>query len=83
MMRCVARNELVQLLGISVRRLREENGWSQEELAARAGLHRTYIGAVERGERNITLRTLATLAATFDLSPAELLAEAEDGRRKR
>ncbi|MBI2924366.1 MAG: helix-turn-helix transcriptional regulator [Verrucomicrobia bacterium] len=57
----------------NLRRLRLEREWSQEDCAEKCGLHRTYIGAVERGERNITLATLDTLAAAFGISPAELI----------
>jgi transcriptional regulator with XRE-family HTH domain len=57
----------------NLRRLRLERKWSQEDCAERCGLHRTYIGAVERGERNITLATLDTIAAAFEVSPAELI----------
>lgn len=56
-----------------VRELRERLGLSQDELAHRAGLHRTYIGAIERNERNITLRTLARLAIALKCRPADLL----------
>lgn len=59
-----------------VRELRERLGLSQDGLAHKAGLHRTYIGAIERNERNITLRTLARLAAALHCHPADLL-EAE------
>lgn len=42
--------------------MRQQKGWSQEDLAAKSGLHRTYVGAVERGERNISLLNIAKLA---------------------
>jgi transcriptional regulator with XRE-family HTH domain len=61
-----------QIVAASVRRLRQKNGWSQEELGARAGLHRTYIGAIERCEENITLRTLDLLANALTVAPVEL-----------
>lgn len=48
---------------------------SQEELADMCDLHRTYVGSVERGERNVTLSTLETLAATLGVSIPELLTE--------
>jgi len=56
-----------------VRSLRISKGWSQEELAARCGLHRTYIGAVERAERNITIGTLYKLAHALGCDAADLL----------
>jgi transcriptional regulator with XRE-family HTH domain len=59
-------------LGERIRKLRMRKGWSQEEFAAISGLHRTYIGAVERGEKNLTVSTLLTLAKTLDTSVAQL-----------
>ena len=56
-----------------VRQLRKERGWSQEAFAARCKLHRTYVGAIERAEENLTLRTLDKLAMALRVSPAELL----------
>ena len=49
-----------------IRETRLKKGWSQEELASQCGLHRTYIGAVERNERNITLLTLARIARALN-----------------
>jgi transcriptional regulator with XRE-family HTH domain len=48
--------------GQKVRDLRRERGFSQEELAARAGVHRTYLGGIERGERNPSLKNIAAIA---------------------
>lgn len=49
-------------LARNLKRLRTEKGWSQEELADQAGLHRTYVSGVERGVRNPTITIVATLA---------------------
>lgn len=54
-------------LGLAIRQFRSERGLSQEELAARAGLHRTYIGDVERGVRNPTLLSLLRLAEALEV----------------
>jgi transcriptional regulator with XRE-family HTH domain len=62
-------------LGRGVRRCRKRVGLSQEELAERAGLHRNYVGLVERGERNATAAALLALARALQVPPAELWAE--------
>jgi len=54
--------------------LTRPGGWSQETLALNAGLDRTFVGAVERAERNITLATAEKLAQAFNLTVADLLA---------
>ena len=64
---------LQQAFGRAVRRRREALGISQEELADRAGLHRTYIGDVERGERNISLVNIVKLAKALRVRPGALL----------
>jgi transcriptional regulator with XRE-family HTH domain len=61
--------------GIAVRRLRHRLGISQETLAERADLHRTYISDVERGSRNVTLTTMERLARGLEVSMASLLAQ--------
>jgi transcriptional regulator with XRE-family HTH domain len=68
-------------LGRRVRQLRMSMGWTQEELAARCGKHWTYIGGIERGERNPTLRVLASLAKAFSIPLARLLSFRKDGKR--
>jgi transcriptional regulator with XRE-family HTH domain len=69
--------DLAPRVGRAVRQLREANGLSQEELAAEAGLHRTYISLVERGRRNITVDALSQIAEALGVYPSRLIAEAE------
>ncbi len=73
---------MTQILADSIRAYRKANRISQEELADICELHRTYVGSVERGERNVTLSTLETLASALGVSVPELLTRRvfEDGR---
>ncbi len=64
--------QIQRKLGDRIRRLRSRKGWSQEQFAAISGLHRTYVGAVERGEKNLTISSLHTLAKALDTSIAQL-----------
>ena len=59
-------------LGKRIRTLRKEKKWSQEELAAECNLHWTYIGQVERGERNPTLQSIQVISEAFGLKISEL-----------
>jgi transcriptional regulator with XRE-family HTH domain len=59
--------------GERIRTLRKQAGWSQEELAATCGLHRTYVGAVERGERNVSLINIVRLARALRVKPTDLM----------
>lgn len=63
----------LRAFGTAVRAVRLQKGLSQEALADAAGLHRTYIGSVERGERNIALANCYALAEALDVSLPELL----------
>lgn len=62
----------LQRFGDRIRELRQESGLSQEALANRAGIHRTYMGGIERGERNVCLRNVFRLARALGVSPKEL-----------
>jgi transcriptional regulator with XRE-family HTH domain len=62
-----------EIFGHNVRRIRNEVGLSQEELAFRSKLHRTYISSLERGERNVSLENIFAIARALDVSPGELL----------
>ena len=68
-------DELIRTLSENLRRQRKRHGLSQEELADRCGLHRTYIGSVERGERNVTLGSLEVIANSLDVSIPWLLSK--------
>lgn len=60
-------------LGRKIREQRIVIGLSQEELADASGLHRTYIGSIERGERNISLQNIVLIARALSVSPSTLL----------
>ncbi len=66
-------SELLTKFGTRIRTLRTARGLTQEKLAELTGFHRTYIGMVERGERNISLNNIGTFAETFQISLPELL----------
>ncbi len=61
------KNILIQF-GCNVKRLRRSKGWSQEYLASRAKLHRTYIGSIERGERNVSLLNIERIAKALGVA---------------
>jgi CheY-like chemotaxis protein/DNA-binding XRE family transcriptional regulator len=73
-------NGLQAHLGATIRKHRKQLGITQEELAWRADLHRTYIADIERGGRNVTLRSIANLAKALRVSVDALLSTAEEGR---
>jgi transcriptional regulator with XRE-family HTH domain len=62
-----------ELVAQNIRELRNERGWSQDELAARAGLHRTYIGTIERAEQSITVDSMEKLAVALHVKVGRLL----------
>jgi transcriptional regulator with XRE-family HTH domain len=65
-------------LGRAIRRARTDRRFTQEELAHRSGLHPTYVGGIERGERNPSYANIVKLANTLGLRPWELLRDADD-----
>lgn len=75
-------SNLLTAFGRRVRELRTQRGLSQEQLAELTSFHRTYIGMVERGERNLSLSNIASFAKVFELSISELMNfETERGGR--
>jgi transcriptional regulator with XRE-family HTH domain len=62
-----------QLFGERVRSFRARIGLTQEQLGAAAGLHRTYVGGVERGERNVSLMNILRLAVALQVDPGDLV----------
>ena len=65
--------DVLLAFGDAVRRNRLSLGFSQEELAARAGVHRTYIGMIERGEKNVTLKNIEKIAGALQIPMHRLL----------
>jgi transcriptional regulator with XRE-family HTH domain len=63
--------------GVAVRELREQRGLSQEALAFEVGVHRTYMGSVERGERNVSLKNIVRIASALGVCASELMTSAD------
>ncbi len=70
----ISNSEILKKFGDRVRQLRKQKDISQEELAHRADLHRTYIGMIERAEKNITLLNIEKIANALEVEISELLA---------
>jgi transcriptional regulator with XRE-family HTH domain len=70
--------DLQRSFGRNLRRFREAQGLSQEAFADVLEVHRTFVGGVERGERNLTLRTVERLSARLDADPVDLLGSLPD-----
>lgn len=78
----VPRSSFHLAFGRAIREIRHELGISQEELALRADIQRSYLGGIERGERNPSLTNIVKIARTLEVPPSEILRRAEgDGRR--
>lgn len=73
-------NNHLLVFGKKVQSLRHEQNLSQEELAAKAGLHRTYIGMIERGEKNITLTNILKVSIALDTNASKLLENIKYGQ---
>ena len=69
----MADSEILKKFGERVRELRKEGGWSQEDFAEECGMDRTYMGGVERGERNLRLRNIERIAEALEITIADLM----------
>ena len=69
----MAEGQLQRIVGLNVARIRRALKQSQEGLADQLDVHRTYLGAVERGERNLTLKSVERLAMKLGVEPLDLL----------
>lgn len=65
--------DIREALGANLKRLRSLKGWSQEQYAFEAGIHRTYVSDIERGARNPTIEILVKLAKPLGVEPADLI----------
>lgn len=73
--------DLQRRVGDHLRRIRLARGYSQEAFAEIVGVHRTYMGGLERGERNLTLRSLERIAETLEMDPLDLLKPSRRSKR--
>lgn len=74
------KQKLVERVGQAMLKCRLEQGYSQEDFATQIAMHRTYYSAVERGEKNLTLRTLERICDGLSVAPSDLLHAAENER---
>lgn len=77
----MAKKNTLHLLGEEIRARRKARGLNQDELAAKAGLHRTFISGVERGQKNISILSLEAITSTLRVSMTEIIAAVERGQR--
>lgn len=77
-----AKDPLLRQLGDFLRAAREERGWSQEDLAFECRLHRTYVGAVKRGEYNVTLLSLRRITDALGISLADAVGSLPQSRSR-
>jgi len=69
----VASGDLQRIFGASLRAVRQERGLSQESFADEVGVHRTYMGGIERGERNLTLKSVEFICSRIGVDPLDML----------
>lgn len=74
-------DDIVQVVGERIRSFRKERGLSQEELAHQASLHSTYIGQLERGEKNATIESLFKVTNALGITLAELFNNTHSGQK--
>ncbi len=72
----MSEGQLQRTVGLNLRAYREDRGLSQEQFADKLGYHRTYVGGLERGERNLTLKAVERIASRLRLDPLDLLRQA-------
>ena len=70
--------EVLKLVGARIRTLRKERGYSQESLGEKGGFHFSYIGQIERGEKNVSLVNLAKIAESLDVNLIQLFAYVDE-----
>jgi len=75
-------DDALRRLGIRIRELRTQRGWSQEAFADVAGVHRTYMGHLERGEKNVSFLSILRVANALGITLSELLAGLEKYKRR-
>lgn len=77
----ISKNKILNVFGENVRHFRRKLDISQEELADKANLHRTYIGMIERAEKNITLINMEKIANALKVKIEDLLKPSNDGKK--
>jgi len=71
-------DDILKRFGLTIKRLREKKGISQEKLGEISDLHRTYIGMIERAEKNVTLKSIEKLAKALEMDISEIFVEMEN-----
>ena len=71
-------DDILKRFGLTIKRLREKKGISQEKLGEISDLHRTYIGMIERAEKNVTLKSIEKLAKALEMEISDIFVEMEN-----